>query len=68
MKNYNIVAKKRKDDILFLRKIIRGDADQGYGTEVIKLVGVSEPVLCRAKKTLEELKVGVSATPAPAAA
>ncbi len=34
VKNYNIAAKKKKDDILFLRKIVRGQADQSYGIEV----------------------------------
>ena len=55
VKNYNIAAKKKKDDILFLRKIVRGGADQSYGIEVAKLAGVPEPVLRRA-------------APAPAAA
>ena len=40
VKNYNIAAKKKKDDILFLRKIVRGGADQSYGIEVAKLAGV----------------------------
>ena len=47
VKNYNIAAKKKKDDILFLRKIVRGGADQSYGIEVAKLAGVPEPVLRR---------------------
>ena len=34
VKNYNIAAKKKKDDIIFLRKIVRGGADQSYGIEV----------------------------------
>ena len=68
VKNYNIAAKKKKDDILFLRKIVRGGADQSYGIEVAKLAGVPEPVLRRARKILEELEAGVPAAPAPAAA
>ena len=67
MKNYNIAAKKKRDDILFLRKIVRGGADQSYGIEVAKLAGVPEPVLRRARKILEELEAGVPAAPAPAA-
>ena len=67
VKNYNIAAKKKKDDILFLRKIVRGGADQSYGIEVAKLAGVPEPVLRRARKILEELEAGVPAAPAPAA-
>ena len=68
VKNYNIAAKKKRDDILFLRKIVRGGADQSYGIEVAKLAGVPEPVLRRARKILEELEAGVPAAPAPAAA
>ena len=45
VKNYNIAAKKRKDDIIFLRKIVRGGADQSYGIEVAKLAGVPERVI-----------------------
>ena len=67
VKNYNIAAKKKRDDILFLRKIVRGGADQSYGIEVAKLAGVPEPVLRRARKILEELEAGVPAAPAPAA-
>ena len=40
MKNYNIAAKKRGNDLIFLRKIVRGGADQSYGIEVAKLAGV----------------------------
>lgn len=38
--NYNIVAKKRGDELIFLRKIVRGAADESYGIEVAKLAGV----------------------------
>ena len=63
VKNYNIAAKKKRDDILFLRKIVRGGADQSYGIEVAKLAGVPEPVLRRARKILEELEAGGPAPP-----
>ena len=53
VKNYNIAAKKRKDDVIFLRKIVRGGADQSYGIEVARLAGVPEPVIRRAKEILE---------------
>ena len=56
VKNYNIAAKKKKDDIIFLRKIVRGGADQSYGIEVAKLAGVPEPVIRRARTILEELE------------
>lgn len=56
VKNYSIAAKKKKDDILFLRKIIRGGADQSYGIEVAKLAGVPEKVIKRARVILSELE------------
>ena len=68
VKNYNIAAKKRGDDIIFLRKIVRGGADDSYGIEVAKLAGVPEPVVSRAKEILAELESGRQAAPAPAPA
>lgn len=50
--NYNIAAKKRGDDITFLRKIVRGAADDSYGIEVAKLAGVPAEVIRRAKEIL----------------
>ena len=50
--NYNIAAKKRGDDITFLRKIVRGAADESYGIEVAKLAGVPNEVIRRAKEIL----------------
>ena len=58
VKNYNIAAKKRKDDVIFLRKIVRGGADQSYGIEVAKLAGVPDRVIRRAHAILEELESG----------
>ncbi len=68
VKNYNIAAKKKKDDILFLRKIVRGGADQSYGIEVAKLAGVPDRVIQRSRQILAELEAGqaVPAAPAPA--
>ena len=63
VKNYNIAAKKKKDEIIFLRKIIRGGADQSYGIEVAKLAGVPEKVIKRARAILEELECGKGHTP-----
>ena len=54
VKNYNIAAKKRGDDIIFLRRIVRGGADQSYGIEVAKLSGIPSAVIERAKKILKE--------------
>ena len=50
--NYNIAAKKRGDNITFLRKIIRGSTDDSYGIEVAKLAGVPDSVIKRAKEVL----------------
>ena len=67
VKNYCIAVKEQGEDIVFLRKIVRGGADKSYGIQVAKLAGVPEPVLRRARKILEELEAGVPAAPAPAA-
>ena len=56
VKNYNIAVKKRGDDITFLRRIVRGGADDSYGIEVAKLAGVPNPVIKRAKAVLKELE------------
>jgi DNA mismatch repair protein MutS len=58
VKNYNIAAKKKKDDVIFLRKIVRGGADQSYGIEVAKLAGVPDRVIRRAREILAELEAG----------
>ena len=56
VKNYNIAAKKRGSDVIFLRKIVRGGADQSYGVEVAKLAGVPDRVVRRARDILQELE------------
>ena len=53
--NYNIAAKKRGNDVVFLRKIIKGAADDSYGIEVAHLAGVPETVVNRAKQVLASL-------------
>ncbi|MBQ3003606.1 MAG: DNA mismatch repair protein MutS [Clostridia bacterium] len=53
--NYHIAAKKRGNDIIFLRKIVRGAADDSYGIEVAALAGVPNTVVNRAKAVLAEL-------------
>ncbi|GAA6520219.1 DNA mismatch repair protein MutS [Lawsonibacter asaccharolyticus] len=64
VKNYNIAAKKRGNDLIFLRKIVRGGADQSYGIEVAKLAGVPDRVIRRARTILEELESGSGVLPA----
>ncbi|MEG3029489.1 MAG: DNA mismatch repair protein MutS [Oscillospiraceae bacterium] len=54
--NYNIAVKKRGDEITFLRKIVRGSADDSYGIQVAKLAGVPDEVIERAKLILTELE------------
>lgn len=53
--NYNIAAKKKGDDITFLRKIVKGATDESYGIEVAKLAGVPNDVIRRAKEVLRQL-------------
>lgn len=53
--NYCIAVKEKGDDIVFLRKIIKGGADKSYGIQVAKLAGVPEPVIQRAKEIVEQL-------------
>ena len=53
--NYCIAVKEKGDDIVFLRKIVRGGADKSYGIQVAKLAGVPDSVIERAKQIVEEL-------------
>ncbi|MBB6216696.1 DNA mismatch repair protein MutS [Anaerosolibacter carboniphilus] len=54
--NYCISVKEHGDDIIFLRKIIPGGADQSYGIQVAKLAGITDAVITRAKQILQELE------------
>ncbi len=56
VKNYSIAVKKRGDDITFLRRIVKGGADESFGIEVAKLAGVPDSVVKRAKVILKELE------------
>ena len=56
VKNYSIAVKKRGDDITFLRRIVKGGADESFGIEVAKLAGVPDSVVRRAKVILKELE------------
>lgn len=53
--NYCIAVKEQGDDIVFLRKIVKGGADKSYGIQVAKLAGVPDTVIYRAKELLSEL-------------
>ena len=56
VKNYNIAVKKRGDQMIFLRKIVPGAADDSYGVEVAKLAGLPNAVVNRAREILAELE------------
>ena len=53
--NYCIAVKEKGDDIVFLRKIIKGGADRSYGIQVAKLAGVPDMVIDRAKEIARQL-------------
>jgi DNA mismatch repair protein MutS len=56
VKNYNIAVKKRGDQMIFLRKIVPGAADDSYGVEVAKLAGLPAAIINRAREILAELE------------
>ncbi len=56
VKNYNIVVKKRGDEIIFIKKIVRGGANDSYGIEVGKLAGLPDSVIRRAKEVLKSIE------------
>ena len=56
--NYNIAARKKGDDIIFLRKIVKGNADESYGIEVAKLAGIPNEIIRRAKDILSSIENG----------
>ena len=68
VRNYYITARKQGGKLIFLRKIVRGAADESYGIEVAKLAGVPEQVVARAREYLSELSSAPKAAPAPAGA
>lgn len=60
--NYNVAVKKRGDEIVFLRRIVPGGADDSFGVEVARMAGLPPQVIQRAKAILKDLE---SAAPAP---
>jgi DNA mismatch repair protein MutS len=56
IKNYNVAAKKKNNEIIFLRKILKGGTDDSYGIDVAKLAGVPNDVIKRAEEILKELE------------
>ncbi len=68
VKNYRVAVNKKGDEISFLRRIVRGGADESYGIEVAALAGVPQAVIRRAKEILKSIsegdEIGYSYTPA----
>ncbi|MBF0520733.1 MAG: DNA mismatch repair protein MutS, partial [Nitrospirae bacterium] len=56
VKNYNVSVKEWGDEIIFLRKIIKGAADKSYGIQVARLAGLPDSIVARAKDILLELE------------
>ena len=56
VKNYSVEVKEKGDDVIFLRKITPGGADESYGIYVAKLAGIKKQVLVRAKEILKDLE------------
>ncbi len=63
VKNYNIAVKKRGDQMIFLRRIVPGAADDSYGVEVAKLAGLPNAVVNRAREILAELETQSGSLP-----
>ncbi|MEA4921185.1 MAG: DNA mismatch repair protein MutS [Clostridiaceae bacterium] len=58
IKNYSVVVKKRGDEIVFIKKIVRGGVNDSYGIEVAKLAGLPDNVVRRAKSILRDIEAG----------
>lgn len=56
VKNYSVAVKRKGEDIIFLRKIVEGGADESYGIEVAKLAGLPNKIIKRSKELLDQMK------------
>ncbi len=56
VQNFNVAVREWNDQIIFLRKIIRGGADKSYGIQVARLAGLPPSVIARAKEILGNLE------------
>ena len=63
IRNFNIAVKKRQGEMIFLRKIVPGAADDSYGVEVAKLAGLPDKLISRARAVLKELESGAPKAP-----
>ncbi len=59
--NYNIAVRRKGEDIIFLRKIVRGGTDDSFGIEVARLAGVPDKVIARARVILNQLETSAAA-------
>ncbi|MBW2504162.1 MAG: DNA mismatch repair protein MutS [Deltaproteobacteria bacterium] len=58
VQNYNVAVKEWNDQIIFLRRIIKGGASHSYGIQVARLAGLPQSVIARAKEVLQNLEAG----------
>ncbi|RME36657.1 MAG: DNA mismatch repair protein MutS, partial [Deltaproteobacteria bacterium] len=58
VRNYNVAVKEWNDQIVFLRRIVKGGASHSYGIQVARLAGLPQPVIDRAKEVLKNLEAG----------
>ncbi len=65
VRNYNVAVKEWNDQIIFLRRIIKGGASHSYGIQVARLAGLPNPVIERAKEVLRNLESGEYVAGAP---
>jgi DNA mismatch repair protein MutS len=56
VRNYNVAVREWNDQIIFLRKIVRGGADKSYGIQVARLAGLPPQIIARAKEILSNLE------------
>jgi DNA mismatch repair protein MutS len=59
IKNYNIAVKEWNDEIIFLRKLVKGGTNRSYGIQVARLAGIPEAVIRRSKTILSQIEAGV---------
>ena len=55
--NFRITAKEQGEDVIFLRKIVRGGADRSYGVSVARLAGLPKSLIARARQIMARLEV-----------
>ena len=56
VKNFSVVVKKRGEEIVFIKKIVKGSVNDSYGIDVARLAGLPDSVVKRARKVLAEIE------------